>query len=83
MRQVVEVLRRINFKKIKLNLELFELLMDSCYKYGHLKMVLEIYEQLDEFKLKPNAAIMTYLLNGLSRSNQTYEDVQKYFKKHN
>ncbi len=82
LKQVIEVLRRINSKNIRLNLELFELLMDSCYKYGNLKMVLEIYEQIEEFKFKPNAAIMSYLLNGLSKNNQTMEAVQKLFKKH-
>jgi hypothetical protein len=45
-------------------------------------MVLEIYEQIEEFKFKPNAAIMSYLLNGLSKNNQTMEAVQKLFKKH-
>jgi hypothetical protein len=44
LKQVIEVIRRINAKNVKLNLEIFELLMDSCDKYGSLKMVLEIYD---------------------------------------
>ena len=67
--QVIEVLRRINSKGIRLNLEVFELLMDACHKHGTLKMLLEIYEQIEEFKFKPNAAIMTYLLNALTKNN--------------
>ena len=55
--------------------------MDACDKYGTLKMVLEIYEQIEEFKFKPNAAIMTYLLSGLSKNNQTIETVRSFFEK--
>jgi len=49
--------------------------MDACDKYGTLKMILEIYEQIEDLKLKPNAAIMNYLLNGLTKSNQSMESV--------
>lgn len=56
--------------------------MDACNKYGSLKMVLEIYDQIEEFKFKPNAAIMTYLLSGLSKNNQTMEEVSRMLKKH-
>jgi len=56
--------------------------MDTCDKYGNLKMVLEIFDQIEEFKFKPNAAIMTYFLSGLSRNNESMETVQKFFKKH-
>lgn len=38
-------------------------------------MVLDIFDQIEEFKFKPNAAVMTYLLNGLSKNNQTMEAV--------
>jgi len=44
-------------------------------------MVLEIYEQLEELKLKPNAAIMNYLLNNLTKNNQSMETVQASFRK--
>ena len=43
--------------------------MDSCYKYGNMKMIWLVYELLEEFKFKPNVAIMTYLLNGLTNNN--------------
>ena len=66
---------------LTLQLEIFELLIDSCDKYGTLKMVLEIYEQLEELKLKPNAAIMNYLLNNLTKNNQSMEAVQAKFRK--
>lgn len=55
--------------------------MDACDKYGKLKMVLEIYEQIEELKLKPNAAIMNYLLNNLTKNNQSMESVQQLFRK--
>lgn len=55
--------------------------MDACDKYGKLKMVLEIYEQIEEIKLKPNAAIMNYLLNNLTKNNQSMESVQQLFRK--
>lgn len=55
--------------------------MDACHKHGTLKMLLEIYEQIEEFKFKPNAAIMTYLLASLSKNGQTMEEVQRLFKK--
>lgn len=55
--------------------------MDACDKYGKLKMVLEIYEQLEEIKLKPNAAIMNYLLNNLTKNNQSMESVQVLFRR--
>jgi hypothetical protein len=44
-------------------------------------MVLEIYDQLEELKLKPNAAIMNYLLNNLTKNNQSMESVQASFRK--
>jgi hypothetical protein len=50
-------------------LELFELMMDASEKYGNFKMVLEIFELIEEIKLKPNAAIMSYLLNGISKNS--------------
>lgn len=40
--------------------------MDSAFKYGSLKMVMEIYNTIEDFRLKPNAAIMTYLLSKVS-----------------
>ena len=55
--------------------------MDACEKYGSLKMVLEIYELIEEIRLKPNAAIMNYLLNGLTKSGQSMESVQRLFRK--
>lgn len=55
--------------------------MDACDKYGNLKMVLEIYEQLEDIKLKPNAAIMNYLLNNLTKNNQSMETVQMLFRR--
>jgi hypothetical protein len=36
--------------------------MDTAYKYGNNKMVLEVYELISTFRLNPNAAIMTYML---------------------
>ncbi len=70
LKQLIEVIRRISaVENTKLNLELFELLMDACEKYGSLKMILEVFEQIEECKLKPNAAIMNYLLSGLTKSN--------------
>ena len=70
LKQLIEVIRRITaVENTKLNLEIFELLMDSCEKYGTLKMILEVFEQLEECKQKPNAAIMNYLLSGLTKSN--------------
>lgn len=62
-------------------MEVFELIMDACYKYGNYKMILELYESMDDFRLKPNAAIMTYLFQSMSKSNQTMEEAQKLFKK--
>jgi hypothetical protein len=56
-------------------------MMDASDKYGSLKMVLEIYEQLEEIKLKPNAAIMNYLLNNLTKNNQSMESVQSLFRR--
>ena len=55
--------------------------MDTCDKYGNLKMVLEIFDQIEEFKFKPNAAIMTYFLSGLSKNNESMETIQKFLKK--
>jgi pentatricopeptide repeat protein len=55
--------------------------MDACEKYGSLKMILEVFEQIEECKLKPNAAIMNYLLSGLTKSNQSMDKVHKIFKK--
>lgn len=43
--------------------------MDACEKYGSLKMVLEVFEQIEDCKQKPNAAIMNYLLSGITKSN--------------
>ena len=37
--------------------------MDSALKYGTLNALLEFYTIIEEFKLKPNAAIMSYLLS--------------------
>ena len=51
--------------------------MDACEKYGSVKMILEIYEQIEEIKLKPNAAIMNYLLNNLTKNNQSVEIFRK------
>jgi pentatricopeptide repeat protein len=55
--------------------------MDACEKYGSLKMILEVFEQIEECKLKPNAAIMNYLLSGLTKSNQSMDKDHKIFKK--
>jgi hypothetical protein len=43
--------------------------MDSAFKYGTLKMVTEIYNSIEDWRLKPNAAIMSYLLSKVSQSN--------------
>jgi hypothetical protein len=47
-------------------LELFEVLMDSALKHGTLITLLEIYAIIEEFRLRQNAAIISYLLSGLS-----------------
>ncbi len=56
--------------------------MDACEKYGYFKMVLEIFELVEEIKLKPNAAIMSYLLNGISKNSSSMQSVQNLFKKY-
>ena len=38
-------------------------------------MLLQIIDLLEEFGLKPNAAIMTYMLNAISKSNQSIKDI--------
>jgi hypothetical protein len=43
--------------------------MDSAFKYGSSKMLLEIFEIIEDFRLKPNAAIMTYMLSGISKNH--------------
>ena len=53
--------------------------MDTCEKYGKVYMILELYELIEEIKLKPNAAIMNYLLNGISRNSESMESVQRLF----
>lgn len=62
-------------------MELFEVLMDSALKYGTLTTLLEIYAIIDEFKLKHNAAIMSYLLSGLSKNNLTMEHAISHLKR--
>jgi hypothetical protein len=57
-------------------------MMDASEKYGNFKMVLEIFELIEEIKLKPNAAIMSYLLNGISNNSQSMNSVQKLFQKY-
>lgn len=37
-------------------------------------MVLELYDIIEDFRLKPNAAIMTYLFQSMSKNNQTMEE---------
>lgn len=44
-------------------------------------MVLEIFYILEEFRLKPNAAIMTAMLTAISRNNMTMEEVHKLNKR--
>lgn len=51
--------------------------MDIALKYGNLQMVLEVYYMLDDFRLKPNAAIMTAMLTAISRNNITMEDAMR------
>jgi len=63
-------------------LAIFELMMDACEKYGYFKMVLEIFVLVEEIKLKPNAAIMSYLLNGISKNSSSMQSVQNLFKKY-
>jgi len=43
-------------------------MIDTAFKYGNLedRMVVLLYELMEEFRLKPNATIITYLLNSLS-----------------
>lgn len=60
-KQLLEVLEKLKNQKCRLGLEIFEIIMDAAYKYGNYKMILELYETLEDFMLKPNAAIMTYL----------------------
>jgi hypothetical protein len=55
--------------------------MDSALKYGTLTTLLDIYAIIDEFKLKHNAAIMSYLLSGLSKNNLTMEHAISHLKK--
>ena len=45
------------------------MLADATYNYGNHKMMLEIIDLIEEFKLKPNAAIMTYMLNCISKGD--------------
>lgn len=45
--------------------------MDAAMKYGNLRMIIEIFEIIDDFNLKPNAAIMQTMLLGLSKNNHT------------
>jgi hypothetical protein len=56
--------------------------MDTCEKYGKVYMILELYELIEEIKLKPNAAIMNYLLNGISKNSESMESVQRLFQKY-
>ena len=82
LKQLIEVIRRIAaVENTKLTLEIFELLMDACEKYGSLKMVLEVFEQIEDCKQKPNAAIMNYLLSGITKSNQSMEQLHKILKR--
>lgn len=57
-------------------------MMDASEKYGNFKMVLEIFELIEEIKLKPNAAIMSYLLNGISKNSSSMQSVQRLFQKY-
>ena len=43
--------------------------MNSALKYGSLANILEIYASLDEFGIKPNASIITYLLTALYQNS--------------
>ena len=82
LKQLIEVIRRIAaVENTKLTLEIFELLMDASEKYGSLKMVLEVFEQIEDCKQKPNAAIMNYLLSGITKSNQSMEQLHKILKR--
>jgi hypothetical protein len=37
-------------------------------------MLLEIFDIIEDFRLKPNAAIMIYFFSGMSKHNQTVEE---------
>lgn len=60
---------------------MFELLIDASFKYGTLRMVLDIYGAIEDFRLKPNASIMTNFLSAISRASKTMEEVQMQIKK--
>mmetsp|Transcript_3223 Transcript_3223/g.3143 ORF Transcript_3223/g.3143 Transcript_3223/m.3143 type:complete len:211 (+) Transcript_3223:1041-1673(+) len=81
MKQVQEVLQKLyRISNAKLNLEIFEVLMDSALKYGTLFGLLNIYLLIEEFRLRYNAAIISYILNGLTSHNLTMEHVQNHLQ---
>mmetsp|Transcript_20224 Transcript_20224/g.14917 ORF Transcript_20224/g.14917 Transcript_20224/m.14917 type:complete len:129 (+) Transcript_20224:50-436(+) len=82
MKQVQEVLQRLyRISNAKLNLEIFEVLMDSALKFGTLFGLLNIFNLIEEFRLRYNAAIISYVLNGLTSYNLTMEHVQNHFQR--
>lgn len=68
-------MERLVQENIKItNIEIFELLIETAYKHGSLEMVLSIVDMMDEFNLKPNAVVMSYLHASIMKYNQTNHD---------
>ncbi len=74
IRQACEIIGTINITyDRKVPLDIFEMIMETCLKYGTLRDVLKIYRELEQQRSRPNAAIIAILLNAIAHAESPDE----------
>eukprot|EP00824_Muranothrix_gubernata_P004198 TRINITY_DN15367_c0_g1_i1.p1 TRINITY_DN15367_c0_g1~~TRINITY_DN15367_c0_g1_i1.p1 ORF type:complete len:393 (+),score=63.73 TRINITY_DN15367_c0_g1_i1:245-1423(+) len=68
LEQLFDVLAVMHSLNMPPSLDIFQLIMQACLKYGSPKMVIMCHNHLDKYRLKPNAGIMAILFKAIAQS---------------